>query len=283
MKTGLVLEGGAMRGMFTAGVLDVMMENDIEADGVIGVSAGATFGCNYNSRQIGRTLRYNLKYCDDYRYGSFRSVFKSGDIYDVKLCYEDIPLKLDKFDDETFQELAIPFYCVCTDAETGEPVYRLCRTGTGEDLQWIRASATIPVVSRVVEIGDRKLLDGGISDPIPIRQFESMGYDRNIVVLTRPYDYVKEKNSMMIAVRAALRKYPETVKAIANRHRIYNATTDYIKVREKEGNALVLRPLEPLDIKSTESNPEKIQKAYAHGRAVAEMNLEKLKKFTEED
>ena len=279
LKTGLVLEGGAMRGMFTAGVLDVMMENDIKLDGAVGVSAGATFGCNYKSGQIGRTLRYNKRFCSDYRYGSFKSVLKSGDIYEVKLCYEDIPLKYDVFDDEAFQKNPIPFYCVCTDVKTGDPVYHRCETGMGDDLMWIRASASMPLVSRIVEVDGYSLLDGGISDSIPIRFFEQKGYDRNVVVLTQPRDFVKKKNSLLPLIRIMMRKYPEVVNAIAVRHEIYNATTDYIKHREKEEKAFVISPDSPLNVSSIESNPDELQRVYDHGREVMERNLDSLREF----
>ena len=279
MKKGLVLEGGAMRGLFTAGVLDVMMKNEISLDGAVGVSAGATFGVNFKSRQIGRTLRYNRNYCSDYRYGSFRSVFKSGDIYEAKFCYDDIPNRLDVFDSETFEKNPMEFYCVCTDVRTGDPVYHRCTTGTGEDLEWIRASASMPLVSRIVEINGQGLLDGGVSDSIPIRFFESIGYEKNIVVLTQPEDFVKKKNSLLPIIRIAMRKYPELVNAIAVRHDIYNATTSYIKKREKDGAVLAIRPDSALEISSIESNPDEIVRVYEHGREVGEREIERIKEF----
>ena len=147
MKTGLVMEGGAMRGMFTAGVTDVMLENGMEFDGAIGVSAGAVFGCNYKSKQIGRTIRYNTKYCKNPRYASFWSLFLTGNFYGKKFCYRTLPKKLDVFDTETFQKNPMEFYVVCTDVETGKPVYRNCITGLEEDLTWIRASASMPIAS----------------------------------------------------------------------------------------------------------------------------------------
>ena len=194
MKKGLVLEGGAMRGIFTAGVIDVLLENDIYFDGVIGVSAGACFGCNYVSKQIGRTLRYNLKYCQDPRYCSVRSLIKTGDMFGADFCYHDIPETLDPFDTETFVASSTEFYVVATDIESGEPVYRKMTDCKGEDLEWIRASASMPLASRIVEIDGGKYLDGGIADSIPLDAFQKMRYEKNVVILTRPDGYKKSPN-----------------------------------------------------------------------------------------
>ena len=142
MKTGLVLEGGAMRGMFTAGVLDVLMEHNIQLDGAVGVSAGAEFGCDYKSHQIGRTIRYNTEYCTDKRYASFGNLLRTGNLYSEQFCYHTEPEKLDPFDTETFRENPMDFFVVCTDVRTGDPIYRKCRTGDAEDIQWMQASAS---------------------------------------------------------------------------------------------------------------------------------------------
>ena len=228
MKRGLVLEGGAMRGLFTAGVLDTMMEHGIEFDGIVGVSAGAAFGCNSTSKQIGRTLRYNIKYCNDPRYCSFLSLLKTGDMYGAKFCYHDLPEKLDIFDFQTFESNKTEFYIVCTNIETGEPVYHKMEKCDYDELEWMRASASMPLVSRVVEVGGKKMLDGGISDSIPLKYFESIGYDRNVVVLTQPEGYLKSKNKMISLIRLRLKKYPKLVDAMARRHEMYNSTLEYI-------------------------------------------------------
>ena len=211
MKIGLVLEGGAMRGMYTAGVLDVLMENDIKVDGTIGVSAGACFGCNYKSRQIGRSIRYNLKYCRDPRYISIRSLLFSGDIYNAKFCYEELPARLDPFDEETYRENPVEFYATCTDVLTGEPVYKQCLKGDDTEIEWFRASASMPLVSRIVEADGIQMLDGGISDSIPLKYYQSIGYEKNLVILTRPEGYVKGPNKLMPLMRMRLRKYPNFI------------------------------------------------------------------------
>ena len=279
MKKGLILEGGAMRGMFTAGVIDVMMEHDIAFDGAIGVSAGAVFGCNYKSHQIGRSLRYNTKFCQDPRYASFRSLLTTGDLYGADFCYNEIPNKLDPFDLETYRNSPMEFYVVCTDVETGKPVYQKCMTGDAHDIMWMRASASMPLVSRIVEVDGYKLLDGGISDSIPIRQFQKLGYDRNIIVLTQPLDYVKPKNQMVPLLRIMMRKYPNLVRTMRFRHDIYNATTAYIRKLEQKGRVLVIRPEAPLNIARVEHDPKELTRVYQLGRSVAEKRLEEMQAF----
>ena len=279
MKKGLVLEGGAMRGLFTAGIIDVLMEENIELDGVIGVSAGACFGCNYKSRQIGRTLRYNLKYCKDPRMSGIRSLLFTGDIYGAEFCYRDIPKKLDIFDTKTFTDSPVEFHVVATDVNTGLPAYHKCTDGGDNDLDWIRASASMPLVSRIVDVDGRQLLDGGISDSVPLKYYQSIGYDRNLVILTRPRGYIKEKNKMLPLMRIRLRKYPNLLIAMENRHNDYNESIKYIWDAEKKGTTFVLCPDEELPINRVEHNPDRIQNVYDIGRQTAMKNLDKIKEF----
>ena len=269
MKTGLILEGGAMRGMFTAGVIDVMMENGIKFDGAIGVSAGAAFGCNYKSNQPGRVIRYNKKYCRDKRYCSIRSLIKTGDMYGADFCYHEMPEKLDIFDCDTFRQSPMEFYAVCTDIVSGKPVYKRLENADYADMEWLRASASMPLASRIVELDGYCLLDGGISDSIPLKYFESIGYDRNIVVLTQPRGYVKGKNKLMLPLKISLKKYPAVIKALADRHIMYNETIKYIEQKEKSGEILVIRPEKALEIGRTEHNPDKLERVYQTGRLAA--------------
>lgn len=279
MKYGLVLEGGGMRGMYSAGVIDVMMENNINVDGVVGVSAGAVFGCNYKSKQIGRVIRYNTNYCKNPEFMSIRTLIKTGDIFGEKFCYHDIPDKLDPFDTDTYKNNPVEFYVTCTDVHTGQPVYHLCSTGDEEDIQWMRASASMPLVSNVVSVGGYDLLDGGVSDSIPVTWFQSIGYEKNIVVLTRPKGYRKKKNNMMPVVRLGMRKYPEIIKAMANRHNVYNATLDELSRLEKEKKILIIQPSRQIDIKRTERDPEKLRATYNLGRSDAEKILSAMREF----
>ena len=282
MKKGLVLEGGGIRGIFSAGVLDVLMEEGIEFDGGIGVSAGAAFGCNYKSRQPRRAIRYNLKYAKDPRYSSVRSLLKTGDLFNAQFCYHDIPNKLYPFDWKAFRENPMEFYLVCTDVETGKPVYHLCgEENEWEMLEWFRASGSMPLVSRMVEIDGQKLLDGGITDSIPLRFMEKKGYDRNVVILTRPANYVKEPASMMRVISRVLQKYPETVQAMEKRHIVYNETLAYIRQREAGKYAFVIRPETDLDVGRVEHDRYKIREAYKAGRRAARRHLDALRRFLE--
>lgn len=279
MKTGLVLEGGAMRGMYTAGVLDVMMENHVEVDGVIGVSAGAVFGCNYKSKQIGRVIRYNTKYCSDERYVSLKSLIKTGDLYGAEFCYNELPTRLDPFDVKTYQENPVDFYVTCTDVHTGRPVYHLCNRGDAEDIQWMRASASMPLVSRIVSVGGYDLLDGGISDSIPIRWFLKQGYKKNIVVLTQPAGYRKKPTRMIPMFKVFMRKYPEIAKAMKRRHRNYNGSLKAVKKLEERGEVFLLQPSEPITIGRTEKDPEKLKRVYQLGRRDAQAHLQEMQNF----
>ena len=282
MKKGLVLEGGAMRGLFTAGVMDVMMEAGLQFDSIVGVSAGAAFGCNYKSGQIGRVLRYNTTYCKDWRFCSFRSLFTTGDLYGADFCYHELPEKLDLFDDEAFQANPADFWCVCTDCSSGEPVYHKVVSAQYGDLEWIRASASMPLVSRVVNIDGRELLDGGISDSIPLEFMEEQGCGKNLVILTQPRDYKKKKNSLLPLMKLTMKKYPKVLETLAKRHEIYNEQLEYVRRREAEGSVFVIAPESKLEIGRTEKDPEKLRAVYALGRKAAEKHLEELKKFLEE-
>ncbi|MBE7064324.1 MAG: patatin family protein [Ruminococcaceae bacterium] len=279
MKKGLVMEGGAMRGMFTAGVTDVMMENNITFDGAIGVSAGAAFGCNYKSNQPGRVIRYNKRFCNDKRFCSFRSLRKTGDLYGHEFCYYTVPNELDIFDRETYKNSPMEFYAVATNVHTGKPAYFNCPNGDDNDLEAYRASASMPLVSNMVEINGEKFLDGGLSDSVPLAYFESIGYDRNVVILTRPRGYIKCKNKLMPLIKLKYRKYPNFVNTVANRHIMYNDEMKYIYNAEKEGRAFLIVPDEALDIGFSEKSPEKLQEIYEIGRQTAEKRLAELREF----
>lgn len=279
MKTGLILEGGAMRGMFTAGVMDVMMESGISFDGVIGVSAGAAFGCNYKSGQIGRVIRYNTRFCADKRYSGLGVLLREGNLYSTPFCYEEVPLKYDPFDYESYAKSPMEFYVVCTDVDTGKPVYHRYEGKEDHGLDWIRASASMPLVSRTVEIDGQRLLDGGISDSIPVRYFESIGYDRNVIVLTQPEGYVKKKNRLLPLMKLKYQKNQGMIAAMANRHNNYNETLAYITEKERRGEVLVIRPDSALRIGRAEKDPEKLKAVYALGREVAARRLEEIRGF----
>lgn len=279
MRTGLVMEGGAMRGMFTCGVIDVFLENNIVFDGAVGVSAGACFGCNFKSKQIGRALRYNKKYCKDRRYVSYLNILKEGNIFGTDFCYRKIPFELDIWDDKSFVDNPMEFYTVATDAITGKAKYHKCTDGLGLDIEYMRASASMPIASRLVEIGDEILTDGGVADSIPIKFFESIGYDRNVIILTQPKGYIKKKNPLMPLARLMYGKYPNLIKAMADRHISYNETTAYIDGLEKEDRVLVIRPDESLNIPHTTKNPDELERVYQIGRKVALDRLDEIRAY----
>ena len=279
MKLGRVLEGGGMRGMYTAGILDVLMENEIVVDGIVGVSAGTVFGCNYKSKQIGRTIRYNKKYCKDPRYGSMKSLLKTGDIFDKDFCYNRLPKELDPFDYKTFTENPMEFYATCTDANTGKAFYKRCYNGDDKEMEWFRASASMPLVSKVVEIDGGAYLDGGIADSIPIRWMQEKGFEKNIVILTRPEGYRKSKNRLLWLMRIALHKYPNMIKAMKNRHINYNESLDEVFRLRKEGKVLLFCPDAGMDVSRTESDPDKLEEAYRMGKKHAFARLEEIRAF----
>lgn len=278
-KKGLILEGGAMRGLFTCGVLDVFLENGITFDGAAGISAGATFGCNFKSRQIGRALRYNKKYSKDWRYCSFRSLIRTGDLYGAEFCYHTIPEKLDPFDTETFKNDPLEFYIGATDIETGKAVFHKCIDGGDTDIEWMRASASMPVVSNVVSVDGYRMLDGGIVCPVPYEYMEQQGYNRNVIVLTRPRGYVKKKSPIVPLVKLVLKDYPEVAKAMAARHTAYNHQMYEIALKEARGEAIVIRPPEDLGIGRTEKDPDELERVYQMGRSEALRRLSEIKAF----
>ena len=281
-KKGLVLEGGAMRGLFTAGIIDVMMQHEVWPDGLIGVSAGAAFGCNMKSRQIGRAIRYNMRFAKDKRYSGMGSWLRTGNYFNAEFDYHVVPTQYDVFDNKAFDENPMEFYAVCTDVESGFPVYKQLKQVTEDTYDWIRASASMPLASTVVELDGMKLLDGGVSDSIPLEQFERMGYKRNVVVLTQPEGYVKRPNPLMPIMRLALWKYPNMIKAMKTRHEMYNGQLAYVHQAEAAGRCLVIRPEKEIPIGHISHDPAEMKAVYEMGRKTGEEYLERIKAFYQE-
>ncbi len=278
MKTGLVLEGGALRGIYTAGVLDVFIENDICFDGIIGVSAGALFGVNLLSKQKGRVLRYNKRFNSDRNYMGIKPFLKTGNIIDTEYAYDRVPRQLDVFDNETFMKSGVPFYAVVTNIEKGEAEYVLVED-VFEQMDVLRASGSMPFVSRPVEIDGKLYLDGAVTDSIPFERFEEMGYDRLVVVLTKTADYVKSPMSPVLTRMFYGRKYPEFEVKLRERHINYNSCMERLKAREEKGDIILLRPERNTGIKRMERDPQKMQETYDMGVKDASDNLEKIKAF----
>jgi predicted patatin/cPLA2 family phospholipase len=280
MKLGFVLEGGAMRGMYTEGVLDTLKEKNIIADGIIGVSAGVLFGVNYKSNQPKRALRYCKKYAADKRFMGIKSLITTGDYINVKFGYDTIPNHLEKFDYEAFDNNKMKFYATITNVDTGKAEYPLL-TNSKKQMHIMRASGSMPFLSRIVKLPTGKYLDGAIADSIPVKKMMEMGYDRIIIVLTRPAGYKKKKAPSMMT-KIYYTNYPNLVKAINTRYIKYNETIDYIEELERKGKIIIIRPSEDLGVKRTEKDPEKLQAIYDLGIKDTEDKLKEIEKYIKE-
>ena len=279
MKIGLVLEGGAMRGLFTAGVLDVFLDNNIEVTDVVGVSAGTLFGVNYISKQRGRALRYNLKYINDKRYMNVKSWLKTGNLINKDFAYYKLPFQLDVFDNKTFKESSINFFATVTNIETGDAKFIKIEDAYRQ-METLRATSALPFISEIIEVGGKKYLDGGISNSIPIDFFEKQNFDKIIVILTRPITYRKKKTTG-IQYKLFYKKYPKLVEKLENRYKEYNDTVDKIVELEKAGKLFVIRPSEDITIKRLEKDVEKLQKVYDLGLKDGNNIIEELKQYLE--
>lgn len=277
MKIGLVLEGGAMRGMYTAGVLDVFLDNNIKVDGIVGVSAGVLFGVNYLSNQKGRAIRYNKKYAKDKRYMGIRTLITTGNIINKEFAYYEVPFKLDIFDEKTYEESDTEFYATVTNVNTGNTEYIKVKN-VFEQMELLRATSAMPFVSRMVTLENGKYLDGGISDSIPIEKCKELGYDKIIVILTRPIEYRKTKsNALMTKLRYF--NYPNLVKTINTRYKNYNETIQKIIDMEDKQQIFVIRPSKDLHIKRIERDENKLQEMYDLGIQDCKKSLEKLNRY----
>ena len=279
MSSCLVLEGGAKRGIYTAGVLDVFLEHGIITDGVIGVSAGAIHGCSYVAKQLGRSIRYNIKYNDDYRFMSFKSLLKTGSVVDTDFAYHELPEKLDPFDHNTFENSNIKFYATCTNLKTGKAEYVLCPNLKEHYINYLRASASMPLVSQIVELDNNCYLDGGIADSIPLKAAFDLGYKKNIVVLTRQEGYSKKPSSLLWLAKLMYKKYPNFINTLKNRHTDYNQTLQYIKNLEENKEIFVIRPSKYIKISRMEKNIEVVKEMYQLGRQDALNAIQQIKGF----
>lgn len=278
--TGLVLEGGGVRGIYTAGVLDVFMDNGVAFDGVMGVSAGAIHACSYLSGQRGRSIRYYRKYVSDPRFMSLRSWVKTGDIVGAEFCYHTLPDELDVYDHDAFLANPTPYWAVCTDVEAGTPEYVRLTDMRGQ-IEYLRASASLPYFSRIVALDGHKYLDGGCADSIPVEAMQHMGYARNVVVLTRDASY-RRRPEMTALAKLVYRKYPAFVRLLEKRHEMYNAQLERVERLAEAGSVFVIRPAEPLEIGRLENDPEKVQRVYDQGCQDARNALKAMKEWMEQ-
>ena len=278
----MTLEGGSLRGLFTAGVLDVFMENNIEIDEIVGVSAGALFGVNYFSKQKGRVIRYTKKYSGDKRYMSLRSLILTGNYINKNFAFYKVTKELDIFDNEEFKKSNKKYYAVVTNIETGKPEYLKIESPI-DDLEILRATSAIPLVSKIIKIGNKQYLDGGVSDSIPV-YYNKDKYDKNIVILTQPLNYKKKplSRSKEILIKLKYHKYPNLINIMLNRYERYNNLLDEIKEMEEKGEIFVIRPNKNLNIKINENSKDKLDEIYNIGRKEAKSKLKDLKKYLED-
>ena len=275
MKVGLVLEGGGMRALFTAGVLDALLDvKELDVDGIIGVSAGALFGANYVSGQKERAIRYNKKYARDKRYMGFHSWITTGNAVNKEFAFYELPFKLDVFDQEKFKESKIDFYVVMTNVENGKSEYVLIKD-IFKQMEYLRATSALPFASKIIEINGKKYLDGGISDSIPIDYCESLGYDKIILVLTRPENSYKE-DKLNFLYKLVYRKYPKLVERLINMGKDYEVVLKKIKKLENENKIFVIRPPKVLKIGRLEKDENKIQEVYDIGLNTGKMEVNEL-------
>lgn len=279
MKKGIVLEGGGMRGMFTCGVVDTLLHYHIEFDALAGVSAGVLFGCNYKSRQKGRGIRYNLDFKDDRRYMSWHSLFTTGDYVNAHFAYHVIPTYFDPFDREAFRNNPMEFYAICADIVNGKPAYKKLEKADDDDFVWLRASASMPLFAKPVQIDGYTLLDGGLVDSIPLRFLQKRGCEKNLVVLTQPKGYRKQPTKITPLLKLFLHKYPKVAELMKYRHIMYNQEIEYVESEAAKGNTLVIYPEQPLNIGRIEQDAVKMKAIYQQGREVAESMILTLKQF----
>lgn len=278
-KVGLVLEGGGMRGAFTAGVLDFFLDREVSFHTCIGVSAGACHACSFLSKQRRRGFETNTDYLEDEAYCSVKNLIKTGDLFGVDMCYRKIPEELNPYDYRAFDQNPTEFYVTVTNCETGEAEYKKI-TDMHKGIHYVRASSSLPLLARTVWIQNTPYLDGGIADSIPVRQSQKLGNEKQVVVLTRQRGYRKQPNRAMPAAYLRYgREFPRLVERMKNRHLDYNETLDYLYEEEKKGKIFLICPEKPVEIGRVEKNREKLEKLYEEGYATAEKNSRALQEF----
>lgn len=277
-QAGLVLEGGGMKGVYTAGVLDFFLDKGLEFSSVYGVSAGACHMCSYLSKQRGRALDVGIDYLDNKNYCSAYSLLTTGDLFNVKTAYHLIPDYLNPYDYEAFHRYEGKAYAVVTNIISGQPEYIRIRD-MKEDIDAIRASASLPLVSRNVRIGEGLYLDGGISDPVPIQKSILDGNRKNVVVLTKEEGFVRKPSEHLELVRLRYLRYPKVYELMAKRHIVYNSMLDYLKRQQENGQAFVLRPKVKSSVGRIEKDAEKLKALYEEGYHDAEENFELLQSY----
>ncbi|MEG1862117.1 MAG: patatin family protein [Oscillospiraceae bacterium] len=277
-KAALVLEGGGMRGIYTAGILDFFLEQGLGFEKIYGVSAGSLNGANFVAKQKGRSLETSTDYLGDDRRGSMKNIVKNGEFFNSDFLYNQVPNKLNPFDYKTFAQSKSQLYAVLSNVTTGKPEYFLCRD-MRRDMVYVRASSSLPLLAKIITIDGKKYLDGGICDSIPLRKSMEDGNEKNVVILTQHKGFVKQPSTQMGMNKFTYRNYPKFVTALEIRHLMYNNETKFVEKQQEVGNAFVIQPSVPLTVARLEKDAEKVKALYAQGYADAVGNYDKLMKY----
>ena len=276
----LVLEGGGMRCQFTAGVLDFFMEQGLVFSQIIGVSAGALSGSNYAAGLYGRTCFLNMKYCPDERYFSMKSFAKTGNVCGREFMFHDINEKLEPFDKSWFTASPMRVIAVSSNLVTGKPDYHEIKD-LEKDLPYLMATSSLPMLSQIVEVDDKLLLDGGTTDSIPFKYSFSTGYDKHVVVLTQHAEYEKHPSKLMTLARRIYADYPRYLHVMENRYQVYNKVHKEVLRLHEEGKLFALVPKVPVQLKMLERDPEALLRVYAEGYEVAAEQWPALREYLE--
>jgi len=279
-QTGLILEGGGMRGLYTCGVLDCFLDHDIQFPYIIGVSAGACNAVSYISGQKGRNLEVNTAFVNDWRYMSFRNLLREKSYFGMKFIFEDIPNRYIPFDYNAFQKSACDLLVVTTDCDTGKPYY-FDKGAFKENFDVLKATSSLPLISPIMPLKGIKHLDGGIVEPIPIKKSIKDGNLKNVVILTRSESYRKSPEKMMSALKFKYAKYPKLVERMNIRHQEYNDTLDLLQDLEAKGDVFIIRPRREVDVDRLEKNVAKLKNLYTQGYEDTQNVLKDLYVFLE--
>lgn len=278
-EVGLVLEGGGMRGVYTAGVLECFMEHDLYFPYVIGVSAGACMAASYLSRQKGRNKKVNIELVSDHRYLSFRNFISKRELFGMDFLFDEIPQRIVPFDFDTFLGGSEQFIVVTTDCDTGTAAYYSKHEHGEHMLEIIRASSSLPFISRSVEYNGKFHLDGGIIDPIPLKKAQQDGNQKNVIVMTKSENYKMKRRRLSSLIKYMYRRHPKIAALLQERYRLYNETLSYIESEKSKGNLFIIQPSSHVAVRRIERNQSRLTQLYELGYNDANRQLNQLNRF----
>lgn len=278
-STSLILEGGGMRGVYSAGVLDLLLDRNININYCIGVSAGACNCVSYISKQKKRNYRVNINYINDKRYLSFSNLIKTGSAFGMNMLFDIIPNELEPFDHETFRKSGTKFLVGATNCDTGLPEFYTIKDFDEDGYDSLKASISLPLVAKVIEYDNKKLMDGGIAAPIPIQKAIEDGIEKHVVILTQHKGYRKSKSKIMPIIKRKYKNYKGLIDAMENRYKNYNDTLDLLDKLENEGKCFIIRPSKPLEVSRFERDKNKLEDIYNRGYEDAKALSDELIKF----